>query len=132
MATEAISYLSDKKEIAALPSGARNDKKAVATQSASPALVPSRVFAGTTPGFLIALRFSEMTHGYVITFSVISRSIATRNLKCSMKVMKKSVDRRGETDYKFLPLSSSKSGFEHGIKKTWGEHHAERIRILSN
>ena len=80
MATEAISYLSDKKEIAALPAGARNDKKAVATQSASPALVPSRVFAGTTPGFLIALRFSEMTHGYVITFSVISRSIATRNL----------------------------------------------------
>ena len=63
---------------------------------------------------------------------VISRSIATRNLKCSMKVMKKSVDRRGETDYKFLPLSSSKSGFEHGIKRTWGEHHAERIRILSN
>jgi len=23
-------------------------------------------------------------------------------------------------DYKFLPLSSSKAGFEHGIKKTWG------------
>jgi len=35
-------------------------------------------------------------------------------------------------DYKFLPLSSSKTGFEHGIKKDLGEHHAESIRILSN
>ena len=32
-ATEAISYLSDNKEIAALPAGARNDKEVIATQS---------------------------------------------------------------------------------------------------
>ena len=56
MATEAISYLSDKKEIAALPSGARNDKKAVATQSAIPALVPFRVFTGMTPYLPAAVR----------------------------------------------------------------------------
>lgn len=31
--TEAISYLPDKKEIAALPAGARNDKEVIATQS---------------------------------------------------------------------------------------------------
>jgi len=35
-------------------------------------------------------------------------------------IRKKAVDRREEMDYKFLPLSSSKAGFEHGIKKTWG------------
>jgi len=46
--------------------------------------------------------------------------------------MKKSVDRGEEMDYKFLPLSSSKIGFEHGIKNDLGEHHAARIRILSN
>jgi len=31
--------------------------------------------------------------------------------------MKKPFDRGEEIDYKFLPLSSSKTGFEHGIKK---------------
>jgi len=35
----------------------------------------------------------------------------------AITVHKKSVDRREEMDYKFLPLSSSKAGFEHGIKK---------------
>ena len=35
-------------------------------------------------------------------------------------------------DYKFIPLSSSKAGFEHGIKNNLGKHHAESIRILSN
>jgi len=32
----------------------------------------------------------------------------------------KSVDQGWEMDYKFLPLSSSKTGFEHGTKKTRG------------
>jgi len=61
--------------------------------------------------------------GVHVLANVLSRSNATRNLKvfsCLCKAMKKSVDRREEMDYKFLPLSSSKSGFEHGIKKDLG------------
>jgi hypothetical protein len=38
----------------------------------------------------------------------------------SFSSVKNTVDRRGEMDHKFLPLSSSKTGFAYGIKKIWG------------
>ena len=53
--TEAISCLPDKKEIAALPAGARNDKEVIAIQSGK------RGTSSIIPGFRIALRLSGMT-----------------------------------------------------------------------